>query len=222
MAAAYDPRGDRMVLFGGWSGTDMLGDTQFLTWNDEGAAATATSDVSTVSGAAELEWDTQNTVSAIGAVYRRQTGTEWTSIGTFEADVTGHVEFTDNSITPGQEYGYQIIVSSEAGDELVGEVWTSPTTGIGDTPKASIALQVWPNPAVGSFAASFSLVNNAPAQLDMFDVRGARVFSREINGLGAGAHRVDVGTATDYASGVYFMRLTQSGHSVTSRFVVVR
>ena len=200
----------------------MLGDTQFLTWGDKGLAATASSSIETGNGVAEIEWTTYNTVGPIGAVYRRQTGTEWTSIGVVEADASGVVTFEDNSVTPGQEYGYQLIVSSEQGDELVGEVWTSPTTGIGDTPKAAMALQVWPNPAVGSFAASFSLANSNPAQLDMFDVRGARVLSREINGLGAGAHRLDIGRAQDFPSGVYFMRLTQSGQSVWSRFVVVR
>lgn len=223
MAAAYDPHGDRMVLFGGWSGTTMLGDTQFLTWDDAGEAAIVSSSAETGNGVAQLEWSTQNTVGSIGAVYRREPGKEWTSLGTVEADASGVITFEDNSISPGHDYGYQIVVSSEIGDEFIGEVWLPVSTGVGDrTPNAAIALQVMPNPAVGSFAASFSLADNGPAQLEMFDVRGARVLSREINGLGAGAHRLAIGRATDFPSGVYFVRLTQSGRTVSSRFVIVR
>lgn len=223
MAASYDPHGDRMVLFGGWSGTTMLEDTQFLTWDDAGENATATSSAENDGGVASIAWGTQNTTSPIAAVYRREPGTEWTSLGVVEADGAGLVSFQDNSITPGQNYGYQIVVSSEAGDELIGEVWLSSPTGVGDrTPSAGLKLQAWPNPAVGPVSVSLTLTGDSPARLEMFDVRGQRVLSREVGAVGAGAHRLDLGHAKDYPSGVYFLRLTQSGRSVESRFVLVR
>jgi hypothetical protein len=75
---------------------------------------------------------------------------------------------------------------------------------------------------VGPIGATFTLSGDNRARLEMFDVRGQRVLAREVGALGAGAHRLDVGDAKDYPSGVYFMRLTQSGHSVSSRLVVVR
>jgi len=221
MSAAYDPRGDRMVLFGGWSGTSILGDTQFLTWDDAGNNATASGSTDVDNGVALLDWDTENTVSRIGAVYRREANTEWTSIGTFEADGLGHVSFQDNAITEGHTYGYQIVVSSEAGDELVGETWMASPTGVGNTPKAALALRVTPNPATGPFVASFSGASNGPARLEMFNVQGQRVLSREVSGTG-GSSRIELGDAKSFASGVYYLRLTQSGRSTTSRFVLVR
>lgn len=222
MAAAYDRRGDRMVMFGGWSGTEVLGDTQFLTWDDAGEEAVASSSAEDDNGVARLEWSTQHTVGPIGAVYRREPGTEWTSIGTVEADGAGLVTFEDPTVVPGQDYGYQIVVSSEVGDEFIGEVWLNVATAVEETPSAAMALQVWPNPAAGIFSASFALAGDGPAQLEMFNVRGQRVLAREVEALGAGEHRLDIGRATDYPSGVYFLRLSQSGRSVSSRFVLVR
>ena len=223
MAAAYDPLGDRMVLFGGWSGTGMLGDTQFLAWDDAGQAAAVTSTGELDNGVPRLEWSTQNTTGPIGAVYRRETGTEWTSIGTVEADGQGLVSFEDHSVTPGRDYGYQIVVSSEVGDEFVGEVWVSVpiATSVG-TPNAALALLASPNPAGGLWGVSFALAGDGPARLEMFDVRGQRVLSRDVGALGAGARRLEVGNAKDYPSGVYYLRLTQSGRSATSRIVFVR
>jgi len=210
-----------MVLFGGWSGTSILGDTQFLTWDDAGNNATASGSTDVDNGVALLDWDTENTVSRIGAVYRREANTEWTSIGTFEADGLGHVSFQDNAITEGHTYGYQIVVSSEAGDELVGETWMASPTGVGNTPKAALALRVTPNPATGPFVASFSGASNGPARLEMFNVQGQRVLSREVSVTG-GSSRIELGDAKSFASGVYYLRLTQSGRSTTSRFVLVR
>ena len=42
MAAVYDPAGDRMVVFGGWSGERMLDDTWFLSWGGTGRVASMT------------------------------------------------------------------------------------------------------------------------------------------------------------------------------------
>jgi hypothetical protein len=201
----------------------MLGDTQFLSWNDAGAAALASSSVESNNGVAHVEWDTQNTVSSIGAVYRRDSGTEWTSLGTINADGQGLFAFEDPSATPGHDYGYQLVVSSQLGDEVVGETWLTAPTGVGDhTPSAALSVRAWPNPATGPVAVSFSLAAKEPAQLEMFDVRGARAFTKNVGALGIGEHRAQLGGAKDFASGVYFVRLTQSGHSVSSRLVLVR
>lgn len=222
MAAAYDPRGDRMVVFGGWSGTGILGDTQFLTWGDEGQATEVASNGELDNGVARLEWSTQHTTGPIGAVYRREPGTEWTSIGTVEADAQGVITFVDNTIEPDVDYGYQIVVSSELGEEFVGEVWVSPSATDVETPSAAMALRVWPNPAVGPLSVSFALEADGPARLEMFDVRGQRLLSRDVEASGAGDHRLDFGRAKDYPSGIYFLRLTQAGRSASTRFAIVR
>jgi len=220
MAAAYDRRGDRMVLFGGWGGAYLLDDTQFLTWGDAGTAASATSSVDADENVARLEWSTQHTTSAIGAVYRRELGTEWTSIGTFEADALGHVSFEDHDITPGQDYGYQIVVSSEVGDELVGEVWLSDLAAVDEgSPKAAIALKVSPNPATGPIAISFRFPSAEPAQLEMFNVLGQRVLSRNVEPSELGTGRL-IEDTRNHPSGLYYLRVTQAGRSASTRLVV--
>ena len=67
-----------------------------------------------------------------------------------------------------------------------------------------------PNPSRGDrLQVSFSLPNAAPAELALFDVSGRRVVRRDVGGLGAGAHVVDLAGAVPLAPGVYFARLTQ-------------
>jgi hypothetical protein len=220
MSAAYDPRGDRMVLFGGWSGSTLLDDTQFLSWDDAGLSASATASAEAEAGVAQLEWITQNTTGPIGAVYRRQPDSEWTSLGTVDVDALGQVTFEDPDITPGEVYGYQLVVCSEAGDELVGEVWVGSLSGVGtEAPKAGFSLAVSPNPVRGPVAISFSPLSVAPARLEIFDVRGRRVVVRDIGPSEAGSGRL-VQDTTGYPSGLYYVRLTRSGSSATTRLVV--
>ena len=65
------------------------------------------------------------------------------------------------------------------------------------------------------------LPSGAPATLAIFDIRGRRVWSREVGGLGQGEHEV---TAADAAwrSGVYFARLIQAGQTRGVRFALLR
>jgi hypothetical protein len=220
MSAAYDRFGDRMVVFGGWSGSVVLDDTQFLTWADVGQAASVTASGAGEPSAARLEWSTANTIGSIGAVYRREPGTEWTSLATVEADVAGLVQFEDHDVVPGGDYGYLIVVSSEVGDEFTGEVWVTVPTTTDATPHAAFALHaVRPNPVVGELGVSFALPNASPARLEMVDVSGRRVLTRAV-GRGAGQHHLVIGDAGDYAAGVYFLQLTQKGRTVSTRVVL--
>jgi len=80
--------------------------------------------------------------------------------------------------------------------------------------------RLWPNPGPGIAHLSFSLAAAAPASLEMFDVSGRRVWSREVGDLGAGAHEVALGR--DLPTGIYAIRLHQSGRTVGSRMTILR
>lgn len=224
MAAIYDPGGDRMVVFGGWSGTAVLGDTQFLTWGGAGTSASATPSGEGDPGVARLQWSTSGTTGPVGGVYRREPGTEWTSLGTALADASGNVHFEDHDVAPGDAYGYKLVLASEVGDEFIGEVWVDvPTTTAVGPQEATLALHpAGSNPVTGRFAISFALPSARPTLLEMVDVRGRRVFARDLGVLGAGPHQLELGDARDYASGVYFLRLSQLGRAATSRVVLLR
>ena len=81
---------------------------------------------------------------------------------------------------------------------------------------------VFPNPSHGpGFAADVSLPSTDPAQLELLDVMGRRVASRDLGALGAGRHRVELDGGLELAPGVYMLRLTQSGLARVTRVTIV-
>jgi hypothetical protein len=60
------------------------------------------------------------------------------------------------------------------------------------------------------------------AQLEMLDVTGRRVATRDLSGLGAGHHVVTLDEATRVAPGVYTLRMIADGAEKRTRVTVVR
>ena len=75
------------------------------------------------------------------------------------------------------------------------------------------------NPAMGAMNVSFSLATTAPATLSVYDISGRQVTSREVGSLGRGSHTMNLG---DLPAGLYIVRLSQAGHSLSSRVAVIR
>lgn len=78
---------------------------------------------------------------------------------------------------------------------------------------ASLDLRVLPNPVSSSALVRFTLSDPAPARLDLFDVTGARVWSRELVSFGMGEHAVDLADGRQVDAGVYFLRLSLAGRA---------
>ncbi|HET7225410.1 MAG TPA: hypothetical protein VFK69_06805 [Candidatus Eisenbacteria bacterium] len=68
---------------------------------------------------------------------------------------------------------------------------------------------------------SFSLLSGEPARLELVDVSGRTVASREVGSLGPGRHTLDLSTGTRLVPGLYFMRLTQGPHVARARVAVL-
>jgi len=175
---------------------------------------------------AQIQWGVQNVSGVRAAVYRRQMGTPWSSIATIANDGSGTLTYQDHAVTPGARYGYQLVVPSQQGAVPGGEVWVdvpTSTTGVPGSPPPGpgLALQpVRPNPLVDRFVVSFGLPNADRARLDLIDLSGRQVLTREVGSLGPGTHQLDLGSARDLAPGMYFVRLSQSGRALTARAVV--
>lgn len=72
----------------------------------------------------------------------------------------------------------------------------------------------------GSVRVAFSLASGARARLEVIDVAGRRVASRDLAGLPAGRHEVTLGAGC--APGVYVVRLEQDGRAVARKAAIVR
>ena len=79
-----------------------------------------------------------------------------------------------------------------------------------------------PSPAVGVLQIAFALPDNQPARVELLDVAGRRVLSREVGSLGPGRHMVTLQGRTTLRSGIYLVRLTRAGRSLTTAVSVLR
>jgi hypothetical protein len=105
-------------------------------------------------------------------------------------------------------------------------VWaTTAATGVPPGSGAQFALAgAWPNPAGprAGFSVSFSLPGDDPATLELVDLNGRRVLSREVGSLGTGSHTLSLQNETaGLSSGVYLLRLSQRGHSLSTKVVLM-
>ena len=78
-----------------------------------------------------------------------------------------------------------------------------------------------PNPnRSGAMLVRFTLPTDAAASLELFDVTGRRVVSREVGSLGAGPHAIDLTADRRPGAGIYFVRLRQ-GHGARVQRIVL-
>lgn len=203
-------------------GAAMLNDTWYLDWGLSTPGPTMAGTSQAAPSLAQISWSTQNVTGERAAVYRREAGTPWSSIATIENGGTGTLAYADHDVTPGGRCGYLLTVPSRRGAVAGGEIWVNvPTSASVNPPPPSFGLQpVRPNPVVDRFQASFTLVGEAAARIDLIDVTGRRVLSRDLSGLGPGPHEVDLGNARDFRSGLYFLRLIQADRSLARPVVL--
>jgi hypothetical protein len=97
------------------------------------------------------------------------------------------------------------------------------TTGIEGGPVVVFTLEgARPNPATKTRVnVAFALPNSAPARLELLDISGRRVVSREVGSLGAGRHTVNLSQGSALASGLYWVRLTQGANQQKARVAVI-
>ncbi len=100
----------------------------------------------------------------------------------------------------------------------------APVAGV--TPPAALAprlaLAARPNPVGQVLRAAFTLPDGGPARLELLDLSGRRLLSRDVGALGAGEHVLSLYEAGALRAGIYLLRLTRGGTSVTARAVVIR
>lgn len=222
MPAAYDPLNDRMIVYGGWSGSEFLSDTQFLTWGAPSAEALLTGSGSATPTAAHLEWDVDAATGTHAAVYRKPSGGEWTALAEAEVDGSGNVVFNDATVSPGQDYDYMMVVASQRGETFGGatSVEVPTTLDVGASASDLTLHRVVPNPAARQMTVSLSLPSSDPATLELIDAAGRRWLGREVGGLGAGLHRVEL-APDPVPAGLYFLRLQQRGRVAMTRVVML-
>ena len=111
---------------------------------------------------------------------------------------------------------------------VAGDRWLAidqgPQVGIPLPGRAAGGLairSVTPNPSHGALRVAFSVPGAGPARIELIDVSGRRVESREIESPNGGEHAIQLAPER-VAPGVYVIRLTQGGSSVSARTVLTK
>jgi hypothetical protein len=135
----------------------------------------------------------------------------------------------------GSEQGISVALSADGSTAIVGGANDNSNTGAAwvysqnaeaDVPAAApvaFTLEgVRPNPARGNgLNVAFALPTGAIARLELLDVAGRRVVSREVGSLGAGQHTVNLAEGRKVAPGLYWVRLSQGANQRAARVAVI-
>jgi hypothetical protein len=167
-------------------------------------------------GSVDLSWYGDGMAGRNATVYRQATGAAWIPIASIAADGTGMFRFEDRSVRPGASYGYRLGVVAGSSEAFYGETWIS----VPNEWRLVLAPPA-PNPVTGRLSIMFTLPSAAPARLEVLDVAGRIVGSREAGSMGVGQHLVTFGESAQWSPGVYVVRLTQGQRSITARASIV-
>ena len=100
------------------------------------------------------------------------------------------------------------------------------TTDVGDSNEGPHVLsirKVGPNPATqGQLTVEFALRDGSPARLELLDVAGRVLRTRDIASPTPGGHMLEFSEAAALRPGIYFLRLRQSGSESRARVAITR
>jgi hypothetical protein len=158
-------------------------------------------------GRVEITWWVPRGTGAV--TIQRSNGAGWSVAAVRDPDGAGLLAYQDSDVAAGHRYGYRLLIRSTDGVNPASEVWLDVPTEL------NFALGGFlPNPAAGIAQVTFKLGSSAPARLQVLDVAGRSVLTRDVGMLGPGVHVVPVRGAS---AGVYLLRLTQNGQVLTRK-----
>jgi hypothetical protein len=167
-------------------------------------------------GRVRVEYYSAEASTRAWTAYRSTDGATWESIGAPRA-LGNLLVIEDESVVSGQRYAYRLGSYAGASEEFSETVWATVPS---DLMFALYGAQ--PNPVTGPFTVSFALASAAPARIDLVNVAGRLVMSKEVGDRGPGRHTVPLDLQRKLDAGVYFLALTQNGKTLKAPVTVVR
>jgi hypothetical protein len=164
-----------------------------------------------------LVWHGPGAGALEAAVERRRESDDWQEIGAAAAAGADRLRYEDRRVVAGERYAYRLAYKDEGIERHTVESWV-------EVPRAlELSLEGFrPNPVVGPPVVAFTLPTAAPARLDVLDVTGRRVLTRDVGALGAGRHTLRLSEGPPLAPGVYLILLRQGARVLHMRGVVTR
>jgi hypothetical protein len=211
-SVAYDPFRDQVVaLFAQTPGSDDV-QVWALTVGPPSASLVGSS---SSANAIALTWESPAAIGRASSLQRRDGSSAWADLGPLDFDARGLATFADHDVSSGHRYDYRVQIS------IAGSPWFSNSVAVAADGAGRLTLS-GPNPAIGVFRVDFNLPQAGPARLEAFDVTGRRCTSREVGGLGPGAHSILLDASGSLRPGIYVVRLQYAGETRTGRVVFMR
>jgi len=271
-AAVLDPVGDRLVVFGGWSGTDALNDvyslslsgtptwtllsptggpplprdaivavydpihfglvvgggardglvfysdTWSLNWDQPVAAKASLVDAHAEAGLVRIQWSLSDAGAADLTVERQRDHSGWLAVAAPTREGADRHNLEDRTVPGPGRYQYRLLAAENGAQTVVSSIEIEVPSGF------QLALAgARPNPSSGaSLNVAFTLERKGSARLDLLDVAGRRVASTDLGGFEAGNHVLSVAGAARFEPGLYLLRLSAGGRTLTSKAMVIR
>lgn len=197
-----------------------------------GVSAPAEGDVVYAGTTTEVQWETPSgvNVQSVALFSSLDDGANW-ALAERSLSNNGSAEWTAPYVRTDRARVAVVLVESEGGSEDIvtgvlgvsGRFSIHGTTAVGPAAEAPFTLRgVRPNPALRALHVSFSLPDGRPATLALYDVSGRQLVARQVSGLGAGTHTVTLDDGASLPPGVYVVRLSHGGRTLSARAAVVR
>lgn len=170
---------------------------------------------STGPGLVRLAWSGTDAARVVAWVERSFGGDAFERVGVPRVEAPDRLAFEDRDV-PSGSVSYRLAIDEG------GTLTYSDPIEVQVPAWASSAFALFgfaPNPASGEPWIDLALPGSAPAQLELIDVTGRRIASREVGSLGSGRHRVRFDSLP---AGMYWMRLDSGGRTLVQRGVVTR
>lgn len=158
-----------------------------------------------------IAWRTAGTAEPL-AISRRVNGGPSQSLGLLLPDGEGRVSLVDRDVSPGARIDYRLSDGARTLAETSVNVPLRTLLSFAGTR---------PSPARGAAHMAFTLPEASPVTLELFDVRGARVLSRELGMRAAGAHEWTWSETATLRPGLYLARLTGNAGRKEAKVVLL-
>ena len=129
-------------------------------------------------------WQGDAAQSTSAMVERRSRDGDWQLLGSPSLDGSDRFRYEDHAVQPGEHWAYRLSYTLGGVNHTTAEAWvTVPTAD-------RLALAgLRPNPSSGTnLKVAFSLADAGSTRLELLDVAGRRIATRELGALGAGTH----------------------------------
>lgn len=216
-AVSYEPSTGRMLIFGGYypTGSIEFGDLNVLSQQFATPTQVSVASAAFVRGAAEVEWLVADAPRDLSVEMSTGTGQEWSDVGPANATSSDRFVFRSSALRPGSSAGFRLTWSADGTRNTMGEVWVS-------APLRDLALSIPTSMSLATPECFVSFADAGEARLEVLDLAGRSVGAPLRLQPTAESNRIQLIQLSSAANGVYWVRLSQAGKTVTARVARIR